>query len=63
MRRALIAFALFTGYYSAVMVSRVDSSIPGYGVSTTANGGDPFALLVGVIVAAVLVRLVRALTR
>jgi hypothetical protein len=45
------------------MVSRVDSSIPGYGVSTTANGGDPFALLMGVIVAAILIRLVRAITR
>ena len=63
MRRALIVFALFTGYYSAILTSRVDSAIPGYGVSTTANGGDPFALIVGLIVAAILIRLVKYLTR
>jgi len=63
MKAALIAFALFTGYYSALMFSRVDSSIPGYGVSTNANGGDPLALIVWIVVSWALIRLVRVITK
>jgi hypothetical protein len=63
MKAALIAFSIFTGYYLALIFSRVDSSIPGYGVSTTANGGDPLALIVWVVVSWALIRLVKVLTK
>jgi hypothetical protein len=63
MKAALIAFALFTGYYSALMFSRVDSAIPGYGVSTNANGGDPLAVIVWIVVSWCLIRLVKMITR
>ena len=63
MRAALIAFSIFTGYYLALIFSRVDSAIPGYGVSTNANGGDPLAVIVWVVVSWCLIRLVKMITR
>ena len=65
MRRALIAFAIFTGYYMGILVNRYDAAhIPGMTAAPVPGQEiDPLACITWIVVSWVLIKLVRAVTK
>ena len=63
-RGASRCLSIVSGFVVGDVVSQHDASwLPGYGHSTAANGGDPLALVVGIVAALVLWKVGDALTR